>query len=179
MWHLYSDKQVNRLDSIYIQEGPCVRMWSIESNTKSGAPSPPYMLHLLHWPLVWPHSAIWWRYRQPRRVPSPATAPGHRSSGHSLASRASNEGSPRIHNQGAEGPIQGPSLNSMHLIVLTHRGGHSGGAGGAQATPGILIFQKQVTLFTKSGDTLELEWRHTASKVNKFKPITFPSYLQP
>ena len=37
------------------------------------------------------------------------------------------------------------------------RGGHSGGAGGAQATPGILIFQKQVTLFTKSGDTLELE----------------------
>ena len=31
------------------------------------------------------------------------------------------------------------------------------GAGGAQATPGILIFQKQVTLFTKSGDTLELE----------------------
>ena len=59
------------------------------------------------------------------------------------------------------------------------RGGHSGGAGGALATPGILIFQKQVTLFTKSGDTLELEWRHTASKVNKFKPITFPSYLQP
>ena len=40
------------------------------------------------------------------------------------------------------------------------RGGHSGGAGGAQATPGILIFQKQVTLFTKSGDTLELEWRN-------------------
>ena len=37
------------------------------------------------------------------------------------------------------------------------RGGQSGGAGGAQATPGILIFQKQVTLFTKSGDTLELE----------------------
>ena len=37
------------------------------------------------------------------------------------------------------------------------RGGHSGGAGGAQATPGISIFQKQVTLFTKSGDTLELE----------------------
>ena len=36
-------------------------------------------------------------------------------------------------------------------------GGHNGGAGGAQATPGILIFQKQVTLFTKSGDTLELE----------------------
>ena len=37
------------------------------------------------------------------------------------------------------------------------RGGQSGGAGGAQATPGILIFQKQVTLFTKSGDTLDLE----------------------
>ena len=32
-----------------------------------------------------------------------------------------------------------------------------GGRGGAPATPRILIFQKQVTLFTKSGDTLELE----------------------
>ena len=30
------------------------------------------------------------------------------------------------------------------LLGLT-RGGQSGGAGGAQATPGILIFQKQVT----------------------------------
>ena len=40
---------------------------------------------------------------------------------------------------------------------VVFRGGHNGGAGGAQATPGILIFQKQVTLFTKSGDTLDLE----------------------
>ena len=42
-------------------------------------------------------------------------------------------------------------------MVEELRGGHSGGAGVALATPGILIFQKQVTLFTKSGDTLELE----------------------
>ena len=35
-------------------------------------------------------------------------------------------------------------LNSTLNIL---RGGHSGGAGGAQATPGILIFQKQVTPF--------------------------------
>ena len=45
----------------------------------------------------------------------------------------------------------------MSVVWCAYRGGHSGGAGGAQATPGILIFQKQVTLFTKSGDTLELE----------------------
>ena len=44
---------------------------------------------------------------------------------------------------------------SAHSVLI--RGGQSGGAGGAQATPGILIFQKQVTLFTKSGDTLDLE----------------------
>ena len=43
------------------------------------------------------------------------------------------------------------------LCKFLIRGGHNGGAGGAQATPGILIFQKQVTLFTKSGDTLDLE----------------------
>ena len=42
-------------------------------------------------------------------------------------------------------------------LCVFSRGGQSGGAGGALATPGILIFQKQVTLFTKSGDTLELE----------------------
>ena len=48
-------------------------------------------------------------------------------------------------------------LNIVKLCLLTFRGGQSGGAGGAQATPGILIFQKQVTLFTKSGDSLELE----------------------
>ena len=33
----------------------------------------------------------------------------------------------------------------IYRQVSTSRGGHSGGAGGAQATPGILIFQKQVT----------------------------------
>ena len=52
-------------------------------------------------------------------------------------------------------------MRNLNLKMLyeeiTNRGGHNGGAGGAQATPGILIFQKQVTLFTKSGDTLELE----------------------
>ena len=35
----------------------------------------------------------------------------------------------------------------VHLHIHLGRGGHSGGAGGAQATPGILIFQKQVTPF--------------------------------
>ena len=34
-------------------------------------------------------------------------------------------------------------LESTEQMVT--RGGQSGGAGGAQATPGILIFQKQVT----------------------------------
>ena len=53
-------------------------------------------------------------------------------------------------------------VDAVHYILgntqdIMYRGGHNGGAGGAQATPGILIFQKQVTLFTKSGDTLDLE----------------------
>ena len=36
-------------------------------------------------------------------------------------------------------------LASAMVVVDASRGGHNGGAGGAQATPGILIFQKQVT----------------------------------
>ena len=51
-----------------------------------------------------------------------------------------------------------PIAGGDNLFIRSFtRGGHSGGAGGALATLGILIFQKQVTLFTKSGDTLELE----------------------
>ena len=48
-------------------------------------------------------------------------------------------------------------FDNINVYELASRGGHNGGAGGAQATPGILIYQKQVTLFTKSGDTLDLE----------------------
>ena len=49
--------------------------------------------------------------------------------------------------------IQGVPYYWAHFVFVifsvsradTDRGGQSGGAGGAQATPGILIFQKQVT----------------------------------
>ena len=49
----------------------------------------------------------------------------------------------------------------FEIIIPQDRGGQSGGAGGAQATPGILIFQKQVTQVTKLGEIL----RHFKCKI--------------
>ena len=50
----------------------------------------------------------------------------------------------------------GLGLGRLTADDCASRGGHSGG-GGAPATLEIVIFQKQVTLFTKSNDTLEFE----------------------
>ena len=41
---------------------------------------------------------------------------------------------------------------AMYHVIL--RGGHSGGAGGALATPGVSMFQEQVIPCHQSGDTL-------------------------
>ena len=48
---------------------------------------------------------------------------------------------PRVHTRN----MCGRQYQAGNKNLVLHRGGHNGGAGGAQATPGILIFQKQVT----------------------------------